>query len=236
MNARHDELLIGVRDWNDPAWAQQYYPDSLPDDWRFCYYSNQFRSVLVPEEFLRQQSEEDIAGWAEDSDPAFYFSLELNIESCLAQPGSDINSYVDSFFHLVKPIHDQIAGVLLCIREPERHSADVRDIKHIVAVVREKYAVCLDVGMSDLAPGLEALAAQQDISVCWYTDGNLAPLAYGRFMCARSSQPDPKAQRSIIQQLHQWSGGEKAAGLYFEGPHAAESAQQARIICELTGV
>ena len=42
-----EPLLIGTRGW-DHASGGDFYPADLPDDWRFCYYSNNLRSVLVP--------------------------------------------------------------------------------------------------------------------------------------------------------------------------------------------
>ena len=42
------ELLLRARDWEHPAWNQEFYPDDLPEDWRLSYYANEFPVVLVP--------------------------------------------------------------------------------------------------------------------------------------------------------------------------------------------
>lgn len=40
-------LSIGVDDWLGASWLQSYYPAGLPEDWRYDYYLNEFRSALV---------------------------------------------------------------------------------------------------------------------------------------------------------------------------------------------
>ena len=45
--AMTEPILIGVRGWEYPP-QESYYPPELPEEWRFCFYSNRLRSVLVP--------------------------------------------------------------------------------------------------------------------------------------------------------------------------------------------
>lgn len=40
-------MSIGVDDWQRPELLKNYYPDGLPAEWRFDYYLNEYRSVLV---------------------------------------------------------------------------------------------------------------------------------------------------------------------------------------------
>lgn len=40
-------LSIGVDGWQRPEMVNDYYPEGLPEDWRFDFYFNDFRVVLV---------------------------------------------------------------------------------------------------------------------------------------------------------------------------------------------
>jgi hypothetical protein len=57
-----EPLMIGTRGWN-PDSGSDFYPAELPDDWRFCYYSNNLRSVLVPQETWDAVQRADVAQW-----------------------------------------------------------------------------------------------------------------------------------------------------------------------------
>ena len=72
-----EPLMIGTRGWAHAAWEGGFYPPELPAEWRFCFYSNNLRSALVPQEQWATVTGADVAAWLEDSDPAFRFVLEL---------------------------------------------------------------------------------------------------------------------------------------------------------------
>lgn len=74
---RKQELLIGCRGWDHDGWVPAFYPPELPADWRFCFYSNQHRSVLVPEHQLAGADAGRAAGWRDDCDDEFRFVFEL---------------------------------------------------------------------------------------------------------------------------------------------------------------
>ena len=80
-----EELMVGTFGWDYPAWVGAYYPDDLPDDWRFGYYSNDFRSVLVPSDHFTGTGA-DISEWAEDCDESFRFVVQVDV-GVLAGPG-----------------------------------------------------------------------------------------------------------------------------------------------------
>jgi hypothetical protein len=55
-----------------------FYPGDLPADWRFCYFSNVVRAVLVPEEDWLAGDVRLFEQWREDSDPDFRFIFEIS--------------------------------------------------------------------------------------------------------------------------------------------------------------
>jgi uncharacterized protein YecE (DUF72 family) len=68
-----EEILIGTRGWDYDEWTGGFYPEELPSDWRFAYYSNHFRSVLVPQATWEKLGVDAVQDWLEDCDPEFRF-------------------------------------------------------------------------------------------------------------------------------------------------------------------
>ncbi|WP_044407280.1 hypothetical protein [Thiomicrospira microaerophila] len=53
-------LSIGVDDWQRPELITSYYPEGLPEDWRYDYYFNDFRTVLVAQSEWMRWSNADV--------------------------------------------------------------------------------------------------------------------------------------------------------------------------------
>ena len=88
MAAMTEPLLSGTRDWDRDAWLDTVYPAELPREWRFCYYSNLLRSVLVPGAVSAQATVAEVTQWWEDCDTTFRFVLECPPEFARPQaPG-----------------------------------------------------------------------------------------------------------------------------------------------------
>jgi hypothetical protein len=69
-------VRVGCRGWSGTPWAQAYYPEDLPQDWRLAYYANEADCVLVPSGQWRATDADAIAAWADDVGERFRFYLE----------------------------------------------------------------------------------------------------------------------------------------------------------------
>lgn len=69
-------VLLGAEGWLHPAWARDFYPDDLPEEWRLTYYNTQFRAVYLPYLIWSDASTAEIRQWVEDTQPGFRFVLE----------------------------------------------------------------------------------------------------------------------------------------------------------------
>ena len=231
-----ETLLVGTRDWASADWADNYYPENLPEDWRFCYYSNQFRAVLVPWEVW---SDIDAAGadaWLQDSDPEFRFVLEIPTEIFIDLPVKQLENRVNNLLGAIEPLRTQISGVLLGLVKGNRDAGFYSGLARLLSLLADQYPVCINDAESVVADELVLLASKYNASFCWLTDQNDSPDSQGHFMVALANEQDARRQRKILEDLAAWTGGSRVAGLFFEGPRAAQSAQQARIIGELAGI
>lgn len=98
-------LEVGAVGWKHPEWVDTFYPDSLPEDWRLTYYSNEFRWVLVPAEYWKDR-DIDSAQWVEDVHDEFSFLLDL---PC-GRPPDGLDA--DSIMTAAAPLGEQIGGVV----------------------------------------------------------------------------------------------------------------------------
>ena len=220
----NEPILIGTRGWNHAS-GGDFYPAELPDDWRFCYYSNNLRSVLVPQETWDSAQRVDVVQWLEDSDPAFRFVLEV--------PGELRDQRaLEEFLEKTKPIAPRTAGLLLCIKpDTEVLPAPLESLLNGLADIAP---VCVDLPDGLWRdPLVYAVLQRQNAGLVWHCARAAAPHPGGRLMIALAPPAPPREVRHWIEQLASWPGS--SAGLFFDAG-AAKTAQEARLIAELMGV
>jgi len=224
-----ESILIGTRGWDYPGdsrdgggraasgtaaeWSGGFYPDALPPDWRFSFYCNQLRAVLVPAEAWSAVPAAEVCAWAEDAFPEFRFVVELSA----ALPSS---------LHILEPIQSQVAGLLL--RAPA--TPDKGWLAARLAELTAPFPVCVDLPPAARTPELLACLTQYDAGLCWRADTEAEPRPGGKLMVALSSAKAPKDLRRVLEALHASQGESSIAGLFFDRPDAA---QQARLLAEL---
>jgi uncharacterized protein YecE (DUF72 family) len=226
--AMTEELMVGTFGWDYPEWVGPYYPDDLPDDWRFGYYSNDFRSVLVPAGHFRGD-DASISDWAEDCDESFRLVIEIP-GALLTKDGS---AALAEFMLQLGPLSQRVAGCFVDLTELSTAESLAEPLELIA-----RYApLCLKLPPT-VAPEIAALAKRVRAGICWLPEVTPAPAPGGRLVLALTDSSDPKAQRHMIESLEEWmqqSGG--IAGLFFTGgARAARAASQARVIAEMLGI
>lgn len=230
----HESILIGTRGWEHPLWQGRFYPEELPADWRFCYYSNWLRAVLVPAETWEEVEAADVHTWVEDSDPEFRFVLEL--PRALSGPAAgNRRSVLTEFFQRIEPIRHQTAGLLLRLAPCEADGAWLEDL---LGRLGTAYPLCVDLPRAWRTPEVLAAAAHHAAGVAWHCAEESAPHPGGRLMVAFARMGEPKAQRRLLETLAAWQGKSGGvAALIFDDPRAgAEQAKQARLLAEIMGV
>jgi len=232
----NEPLMVGTRGWEHAAWTNGFYPPELPDDWRFCYYSNSLRSVLVPQATCNTITSLDADQWANDSDPEFRFVLE--IPASLSQPLSHAHRdrALESFLESMAPIVPRTAGLLLRLAPDTPVFIDW--FEHLLNRLAEIAPLCVDLPeheWRDPEP-LEALS-RQGAGLAWHCAHEPEPRAGGSLLVALAPAAGARDVRDWIEKLARWQHPGGRAGLFFDLPDAAaKAAQEARIIAELMGV
>ena len=233
-----EPILIGTRGWQHDVWAGGFYPEELPADWQFCFYSNNLRSVLVPGETWESVTRPDATQWMDDSDPAFRFVLELPAMLAGPQAHAKRDRALDLFFEVVEPIATRTAGWVLRLAPDTPVFLDW--FEHLLNQLAGEIPLCVDLpAPAWRAPEVLAAVERQGAGVLWHCADDTAPCPGGRLLTALAPAADARRVRHWLEQLSQWAGhGHDArAALFFEADvQSAKSAQEARLIAELMGV
>jgi uncharacterized protein YecE (DUF72 family) len=228
-----EPLLIGTRGWSQVS-GDDFYPPELPDDWRFCFYSNNLRGVLVPQETWDAAQRADVAQWLEDSDPAFRFVPELPATLGLPLSHGKREQLLAQFLETIEPIATRTVGLLWRIQS----NVDVLPdwFEHFLNRLGDIAPLCVD--LSDetwRTPMVYAALERQAAGLAWHCAREVTPHPGGRLMIAYAPAAPAREVRHWIERLAQWQRADALAGLFFDAG-AARAAQEARLIAELMGV
>jgi len=221
------ELLIGAAGWENENWIGGFYPQDLPEDWHFGYYTNRLRSVLVPAK-LWQSPEIDslINTMLEDLYPEFRMVLQWELPT-----GDDAVELAREFLEHSRPVDGNVDAYLVEVSGPAT-AAGVEALEQL----QQHHPVCLNSRNTRIDPGFSSL---EGVSLCWLADSQELPEAQGQFLVTLTGITDPRGIREIVEKIDAWPEGlpsAQGAALYFINDKAADTASQARTIAELMGV
>lgn len=219
-----DEILIGTEGWRHAAWRGGYYPEELPADWEFCYYSNRLRAVWLPAEAAEAGAAE-IGEWLCDSDPAFRFVLSVAVARAVN------DAWRTAFCARIAALQPRLAGFVLNDFASLRSTGAMR----VVTALRALAPVCVD------APsGVSAALGDIACTSVWEVDTEPTPPWHGApiqsgLCLARMTGGNPRAIRTALEQLA--AAPSTTAGLFFRpSAAAADHAESARTLAELLGI
>jgi uncharacterized protein YecE (DUF72 family) len=228
-----EPLMIGTRGWSHVS-GGGFYPPELPEDWRFSFYSNNLRSVLVPQETWDSAQRADVAQWQEDSDPAFRFVIELPATLGLPLTHGKREQAIMQFLETLEPIAARTAGLLLRILPDTKVLTDW--FEHFLNRLADIAPVCVDLPEGPWRePIVLAALERQGAGLAWHCAREAEPHPGGQLMVAFAPPAPAREVRHWIERLAQWQGAGSFSGLFFDAG-AAKSAQEARLIAELMGV
>ena len=195
-----EPLLIGTRGWDHAAWDGQFYPAELPADWRFSFYCNRLRSVLLPAEAWAAVDMDEVRRWGGDCDAQFQFVLELPPGLSTPMARDEFDARWAGFRALMDPIHARTVGLLLGVSDTE--SPDRDWLAHVLSVLTSDKPVCVDLPPGGWrSNGLPSLLANTGAGLCWHADQEPGPQPGGRLMLGLTPGGKARQLRHSIEQI-----------------------------------
>lgn len=69
-------IHIGTSGWHYKHWKKVYYPDGLPENQQFNFYSSRFKSVEINNSFYKLPSESTFSLWRKQAPEGFVFAVK----------------------------------------------------------------------------------------------------------------------------------------------------------------
>lgn len=228
-----EDLMVGTVGWQHEQWIGSYYPPGLPEEWRFGYYSNDYRAVLVPADHWPSADATPVSDWVEDSDREFRFVTELPARC--SRPATGAEMTLDDFVTSLEPLHRQLAGWLL--RPASDAVPDGDWLASTIERLRHRAPVCVSLEGVWHSDHLLDLLSRTDAGLLWDVDAVPGIEALqGRFVVAIASATEPRVQRPVVERLGKFLRGGGRAGLFFRGAQAPRAAKNARLLAEMLGI
>ncbi|WP_455204654.1 DUF72 domain-containing protein [Kaarinaea lacus] len=221
------QILFGLRGWRHPQWIGGFYPEDMPEEWWISYYSNEFRSVLVPQEYFYNTSADQVQSWIDDTDKQFVFFAEMP----LSLPWQVTEQ-------LLQPLTPQLGGLI--VDTEKFQGLDVNNteaILHQAAIIGplitdwSRVSATMKPLMQNVQAGCYWRHPQQSLSRC---DGASAVVEID---CDDDAQAaiDAKALRGFVESCISIEGT-STIGVYFDGNDSAiKQARDAQIIYQMLG-
>ncbi len=142
------EITIAVSDLAHAEWAKQYFPEDLPQEWRFDYYANEFSALLSNDETLAQQERSNfllVLEVAEKSVPLPKTMGSLIIVKFTSKP-IEICSKIELSTADIISQHD-VSETVCILRMTANHIVENNELKILLMYIRSNYSqfdrVCL---------------------------------------------------------------------------------------------
>lgn len=156
-------LHIAANGWQHDHWLGHYYPEDLPPEWRFDFYGNEFRAVLLPQEMWSKASVEEFQQWLEESSDDFLFFIEYS------PMGAGDGDALNRLFNVLRP---RLGGLYLTYEEIPEPGVLNEQLQALGTDIPICIGVKQGVLSAEIPPGLTVCVSQDGETVCH--GGNLA--------------------------------------------------------------
>jgi hypothetical protein len=200
------EIFVGARGWQYPEWSGEFYPDDLPNDWRFSYYSNELQTVLVPFDYLQRYTPEEWAEWAEDAPKNFAFYVELAGTAAW-----------EEIKDILEVLGGQLKGIVIVIDE----LTDIEALALLIRQAKTAAPVCIQRGGKQISErDMQTLQSCHEVNRCWDGEDEAPLWSYGGaavLLRESRAQNSPDILRQIIEKGIEYAGSCEAIALFFTG-------------------
>lgn len=217
------DIRVGARGWQYDGWDSEFYPDDLPKDWRFSYYSNEYQTVLIPQHYLTQFTPADWQDWMDDAQNNFHFYVEV----AESMQWRDIQPYL-------QVLGDQLQGIVVVIEKLQDMDALaklINKLKSVAPVSLKK------VGEAVTDQDMQTLYTCYEVNGCWDGSADRPLWQYGSsavLIRDGNQNNSPEIVRQFVEKGFEFAENCQTLVVFFSGPSPKISEiQNARMVTEL---
>lgn len=134
---------IGTSGWSYPDWVGTFYPNGIPQNKMFMFFSKIFDTVELNTSFYNLPKIGVVENWAKKSPPDFLFSIKFPQEITHKKIGKESIDEEDlmPFFQVISPLEKKIGPIL--VQFPPSFKFDINLLEDLLALLpsKKKYAV-----------------------------------------------------------------------------------------------
>ncbi len=213
-----NQLVCGTVGFDVAEWCDHYYPEECPQEWRFDYYCNDFRSALFAAAL----------DWGQLGD--LLLSADDGFQAVIEVDAAKLKNLDNGFLRQLLPK----VAVWVVLPRPED---SVETIAAQLETVFRSAKIAIDTGLLADAQAWQAQASQSGWSMVWYPQTQVKPYGSGEVLVVRSQGADLRLRKAQFDEVSQWMGTTRSAAWFIEPhPHAADWAREARELSELMGL
>ena len=213
-----NQLVCGTVGFDAAEWRDTYYPEECPEEWRFDYYCNDFRSVLFPVGL----------GWRQLDD--LLVSADEGFQAVIEVEAANLDD-LDNRYHR-QPLPKVAAWVI--VPQPE---GSVKAITAQLETAFKQSEVAIDTRLVTDFQAWQTQASKSGWSMVWYPETQPKPYVSGEVLVVRSQGADLRQRKYQFDLASQWMGTSRSAAWFIEPlSRAADWAREARELSELMGL
>jgi uncharacterized protein YecE (DUF72 family) len=140
------KLQIGSYGWRYEAWDNSFYPEDLPGDWQFAYYSNEYTVILIPWDMF-QTNFELLKQGIDDSDDNCRLLFEFPISN-IKSNSDELLTALHDFLTKISFTGSRCMGIVLVIQESELmqlSSENLDLVKKLLETSQAKINTCIEI-------------------------------------------------------------------------------------------
>ena len=201
------EIWIGARGWRHESWLGGFYPDDMPQEWWLAYYSNEFDSVLVPWDYLKDARPDTLQTWIEEASDSFVFFIEL-----------PLSAPKELVVKILETLGPRLGGILLnSITTTDEITSDVIAAADWIEIAKAHAPIA--VYRKSLTSSGDLIAQQYQWGCYWRPDAENCHQCHGDLGIAEVQSGtihDPKSLKNILEHCRSVQGP-TTIGLFFGG-------------------
>ena len=206
-------IETGSVGWRHEGWNDSYYPEDLPEEWQFEFYTHLFRFVVLPSNEWKNASSEDVAQWIEEGGEEFRFFLLIDTADMGRQQ-------TEKLLQVGSLLSDRLSGIVVM--------QDQAGLSESVLIELGRHSRVFIDSDSPVAANLSAAG----ITACWRPERKTEHAVVA--ILTRQQSENTRRLREYIELFLKQAGEDKELYLVFSGnPPAIQAMQDAQVIGQM---